>query len=227
MRIKSRSLASLGMTILLVMTGVAMPMSPAFSQRTFCFWPHPLPKCESHFILEFDANRALLSTSGAATPQGDRRSDYRTTTAGFTFFTRYDLSIGAMHNDDERHATGIVAGLALDRSGSPTRIELRRHYWRGEGGWSVSGGLATRQIQLSGGTFNTIGATVGARAENRYLGVQARAEVTRGNGRTVSGVLVGAHTTTRTTPLVGAMYVVAGIALLAFLAANWNQGNGM
>lgn len=217
MRIRTswRSIAALGMTIV-------VPMSTAFGQRAFCFWPQPLPKCRTHPVLELEANHSLASTMGEANSLGARRSDYASASSGRRpFFSRYDLSIGAMHGDNEHRATGIVAAFALDRDAWPTRLELRRHYWIGEGGLSISGGLATRNIQKSVGTLNTLGLTVGARAETRYFGVQARAEVGRGEGRTISGVLVGAHSTTRTTPLAGALALIGAVVTFSFLVNRW------
>jgi len=187
--------------------GLAALTMPAAAQTrsTARCWlrPAPLPTCSSFIVTEASAEFALNSRENIANP-------------------RFILSAGFMKNVDSASSVGAVLGWDVGRGWArPARGELRYRRWANPVAYDFGIGAAQRGITASDGSGREVrayGPTALAGVEWKYIALDARGELVRGDNRTFGDVYLGARTTSVGAPIA----VLAGLALIVAVVSQVN-----
>lgn len=175
-----------------------------------CFVGRPMPKCKTFWLTEFAYHRRAIGTGFV--------EDFETAS-----FERPDLDdhyswdIGVMWNRGPRTALGGT--LHLGGGGSEVRIGLKgrhRRWIAGKGVMDVSAGVLRATVRAPHPTLSAPGYGLTgdiALGWRDWAALTARADVLRGDGRTVSalygGIRLGSYPA-----IVGTVAAAAYIALL-------------
>jgi hypothetical protein len=156
--------------------------------------PAPRPTCSSFLVTEASAEFSLDKREN----QGD---------------PRFVLGVGFMHNIDTASSVGAVVAWDVGRGWArPARGELRYRRWLNSTAVDFAGGIAQRGITASDGSgreLRAYGPTAMVGVEWKYIALDLRDDLLRGDKRTFNDVYLGARTTS----------IGAPIAVLAALAA--------
>lgn len=165
--------------------------------------PAPSPTCTGFVVTEAAAEFALNPREDMSNP-------------------RYILGAGYMHNLDSTQSAGAVVGWDVGRGWArPARGELRYRRWAKPFAYDVGAGVAQRGITLSDGTGRegrAYGPTALVGVEWKYIALDARGDLLRGDGRTFGDVYLGARTTSIGAPIA----VLAGLALIVAVVSQVN-----
>jgi hypothetical protein len=180
----------------------------AGSAQSLCWTRRPLTECRSWVVSEIGLEMNVGLTSGA------RVNSYYTIP---DFPSRPAFTLGHMFNRGDDHAIGWTAGLAKDwRYGFvTTRLETRYRKWYSTSrAIDLSAGVARKAIHDSAQQrVHAVGITSSAGVSNTYLGVDARVDLLRGDGRFARGGSLGIHTGSQ-------LALPAGVAVLLVWAAD-------
>jgi hypothetical protein len=193
--------------ILGVYVGLAALAVPAQAQgRSFAgCWlrPAPAPTCSSYLVTEASAEFRIHNGENESNP-------------------RYVLGVGFMQNIDPASSVGAVVAWDVGRGWArPARGELRGRRWLANGALDFAGGIAQRGITASDGTGREVrayGPTAMVGAEWKYIALDVRDDLLRGDNRTFNDVYVGARTTSVGAPIA----VLAGLALIVVVVSQVN-----
>jgi hypothetical protein len=193
--------------ILAIALGLAGSTIPAAAQmRSFAgCWlrPAPAPTCSGFIVTEASAEFSLNKRENQADP-------------------RFVLGVGFMHSVDAASSMGGVVGWDVGRGwATPARGELRYRRWLTTGAVDFAGGIAQRGVTASDGSGREVrayGPTVMTGYEWKYVAVDARAELLRGDNRTFTDSYLGARTTSAGAPIA----VLAGLALIVAVVSQAN-----
>jgi len=187
--------------------GVAVWNAPAEAQTrsaASCWLrPAPLPTCSSFIVTEATAEFALNSRENISNP-------------------RFILSAGFMKNVDSASSVGAVVGWDVGRGWArPARGEVRYRRWSNPLAFDFGLGAAQRGITASDGSgreLRAYGPTALAGVEWKYIALDARGELLRGDSRTFGDMYLGARTTSVGAPIA----VLAGLALIVAVVSQVN-----
>ena len=200
---------------LLVVVVSAQLSSAAPDPTPLCWRARPADTCRSWVVTETSLEMPLFSTYSLH-PLGVGVVEENEDFGGRVTFTG-----GMMVNRSPKTGVGFTATLSLDDADEllPSRVEGRYRRWTGQRtGVDLSLGLARRTIRGADGidSIKARGITASAGVSNTYFGIDARADLMRGDGRPVTGVFLGVRSGSRAGPIVA---VSGFVLLLAAFAA--------
>jgi hypothetical protein len=163
--------------------------------------PAPAPICSNFIVTEASAEFRLKRRENESSP-------------------RFVLGVGFMHNVDSMSSVGAIVAWDVGRGWArPARGELRYRRWLANGAVDFGGGVAQRGITASDGTGREVrayGPTAMLGAEWKYIALDVRDDLLRGDNRTFNDVYVGARTTSVGAPIA----VLAGLALIVAVVSQ-------
>jgi hypothetical protein len=185
-------------------TAGAVPAAAQSRSAAGCWLrPAPLPTCSSFVVTEASAEFALNRRENISNP-------------------RFVLSVGFMKNVDTVSSVGAVVGWDVGRGWArPARGELRYRRWTNPVAFDFGLGAAQRGVTASDGSGREVrayGPTALAGVEWKYIALDARGDLLRGDNRTFGDVYLGARTTSVGAPIA----VLAGLALIVAVVSQVN-----
>jgi hypothetical protein len=163
--------------------------------------PAPAPTCSGFLVTEATAEFPL-----------EKRSENE-------FDSRFTLGVGYMHNLGTARSVGGVVAWDVGRGWArPARGEVRYRHWLSPVALDLGAGIAQRGVTAadgSGESRRAYGPTGLVSVEWRYIALDARGELLRGEGRTFSDVYLGARATSAGAPIAA----LAGLALIFAVVA--------
>jgi hypothetical protein len=184
------------------LAGLTLPAAAQTRSAAGCWLrPAPLPTCSSYIVTEASAEFALNRRENIANP-------------------RFILSAGFMKNVDSASSVGAVIGWDVGRGWArPARAEVRYRRWANPVAFDFGLGAAQRGITASDGSgreLRAYGPTALASVEWKYIALDARGELLRGDNRTFGDTYLGARTTSIGAPIA----VLAGLALIVAVVSQ-------
>jgi hypothetical protein len=181
------------------------------SAQSLCWKRRPLTECKTWVVSEAGFEKSVGQTS----------IGHKLTYPRNDFMSRLTLSLGLMSNRGTDHALGLTASLAAedDRYGfGTTRLETRYRKWYSHGAAvDLSAGLSRKAIDDSlWHRANAAGITTAVGISNTYLGIDARVDLLRGDGRFLHGASVGVRAGSQMALPAGAL-VLVGFVVGRFL----------
>ena len=164
--------------------------------------PAPAPTCSGFLVTEATAEFPLK-----------KRADNE-------FDSRFTLGVGYMHNLNTTGSVGGVVAWDVGRGWSkPARGELRYRHWLSPVALDFGAGVAQQGVTAadgSGAVGRAYGPTALVGVEWKYIALDARGELLRGEGKTISDVYLGARATSAGAPVAA----LAGLALIFAIVAK-------
>lgn len=184
---------------------IAAPMLGARAQTRSAAgcWlrPAPAPTCTGFLVTEATAEFPLK-----------KRSENE-------FDSRFTLGVGYMHSLATKGSVGGVVAWDVGRGWArPARGELRYRHWLAPVALDFGAGIAQQGVTAadgSGQARRAYGPTALVGVEWKYIALDARGELLRGEGKTFSDLYVGARATSAGAPVAA----LAGIAFIFALVA--------